>query len=347
MVDVAAHVRIFAAVTDDDLVEKRTAAVKDLAGKLVKDTQVTALLKAANDVALAVDAKAPSPASLAEDVQTSVRKTAKAFLAEGAELEVTVCALMAALEALEKAKPGTGVLTRQEVFALGLWSALGFQPPRAEPKLEELRAVTLRAAQSLVLRGGHLSRERKEVRDVSATVPDPADGATVATAIAAATNGAVAALRDNAQLDREEIDLLWWVVGDWSDLLQRRFVDATNKAAAAIAAGLEAGALVRRVPSEAHRHLVLRQASPPDEEITMTELLKRIGDDRRDLARSFEGETYVGEFPAIFPLLNAIQTGGAADGKSRIKRSHSDWAARALLERATLRVISLLSQPGM
>jgi hypothetical protein len=346
MVDVASYVRIFAATPDDDLVEKRTAAVRDLAAKIAKDSQPSSLLQAANDVALAVDAKAPMPEGLAEDVQASVRKTAKAFVAAEAELEVTVCALMAALEVIEGAKSGGLVLTRQEFFALGLWSALGFQPPRSEPKLEELRGTVLRAAQALVLRSAHTSRERHKVMEVKATAPDPVDGATIAAAIGAATNAAVAALRANAQLDREEIDLLWWVVGDWSELLQRPFADATNKAAAALAAGLEAGAIIRRVPSSAHRHLVLRQAAASDEEVTLPELLKRLGDDRDKLAASFADEAFVGDFPAVFPLLHAVRTGKVTDAKSRLKRSHGEWAERALLERATLRVISVLSQSG-
>jgi hypothetical protein len=32
---------------------------------------------------------------------------------------------------------------------------------------------------------------------------------------------AIADLRSNAAVDREEIDLLWWVLSDWSSLLGR------------------------------------------------------------------------------------------------------------------------------
>lgn len=346
MVEVATYVRIFAAVPDDDLVEKRTAAVKDLSAKFIKDGDVLVLLRAAQSVALAVDAKAPMPADFAENVQASVRKTAVAFVAKDAELEVTVCGLMAALQALEGAKPGSGVLSKQELFALGLWSALSFQPVRTEAKLEELRVAVLNAAQSVVLKAGHTSRERQPVLDVKTAAADPGDGQAIATAVDAATNAVVTVLRTNAQLDREEIDLLWWVVSDWSDLLQQRFEGATNKTAAAVAAGLEAGGIVRRVPIAAHRNLVLRQAAPPAEEITLAELIKRLGDDRGKFAASFAALGYVAETPAVFPMLLALRTGSPGDMKSRTKRAHTEWAERALLERAILGIVSLLSKPG-
>lgn len=346
MVDVANWVRIFAAVPEDDLVEKRTAAVKDLAGKFIKDGSVPGLLKAANDIAMAVDAKAEMPTGLADEVQTSVRKTAAAFVAAGAELETTVCALMAALEVIEGGRPGNGILTKQELFALGLWSALGFQLSASAGQLEALRASLLHAAQALVLNSAHTSRERQNVPDIKAAAPDPGDGAAIATAINTATNAAVSALRNNAQLDREEIELLWWILGDWSELLQVRFSDLENRASATLAAGLEAGAIARRVPSQAHRHLVLRQASPPAEEVSLTDLLKGIGDDRTKLSASFNGDALIDAYPAVFPLLHALRTGLGAAGNSKIKRSYTQWAERALLERAALRVMALLSQPG-
>jgi hypothetical protein len=75
-------------------------------------------------------------------------------------------------------------------------------------------------------------------------------------------------------------------------------------------------------------------------------LLKRLGNDREKLAASFEGDGRVGDYPAIFPLQNALRTGSDANSKSGIKRGLAEWAERALLERAILRVISLLPQPG-
>lgn len=346
MVEVATYVRIFATTPDDDLVEKRTSAVKDLAAKFMKDTHVNQLLATAHLVALAVDAKTPMPGEFAESVQTAVRKTALAFVAKDAELEVTVCGLMASLHVLERAKPGTSILTKEELFALGLWSALGFQPPRAESKLEALRVAVLNAARSVVLKAGHTSRARQPVEDVKTEVPDSADVPTTAKAVEDATNVAIGALRVNAQLDREELDLLWWVVSDWSEVLEQRFEGAPNKASTAIAAGLEAGSKLRRVPIAAHRNLVLRQAAPPADEITLTELIKRLEDDRSKLAASFASDTYPTELPAIFPMLSALRTGTATDAKSRMKRTHSEWAERTLLERSILSIVSLLSKPG-
>lgn len=345
-VDIANWVRIFAAVPDDELVVKRTAAVKDLAAKLQKQTTVPDLLGSADDIARSVQADADIPEALAENVQTIVRKTAAAFVAAEAPLEVTVCALMAALWVLDGAKGGKGEITTTEVFALGLWLALGFQEPRDDGKLEELRLTVLDKARSLVLASASTTRERHAVADVDADPADPFDAEQVAGSIDAAVNKAIAALRINAQLDREELDLLWWVLGDWSELLNARFDGMENAAARGLAAGLEAGSIIRRMPSDGHRHLVFRQGAPTADELSLVDLLAQLGELRAKLAGAVNGSHHVLTHPRIFALLHAIQTGTTSSKADERKRPMSEWTERALIERASLRVFALLGTPG-
>ncbi len=346
MVDVAAYARIFAAVPDDDLVGKRTSAVKDLGAKIVKGNQIPVLLQYANDIALAVDASAGAPATLLGDVQASVRKTAVAFVAEEAPLEATVCALMAALQVIEGGKPSRSVLTSVDLFAVGLWSALGFQSARKEAKFEELRVAVLARAQALIASSAEAGRLRHAIPDVVAVAPAELDGTNLAKTVNEATNPALSALRYNAQIDREEIDLLWWVIGDRSRLLGHRFSATSTPVATALAAGLEAGEIVRRVPGAAHRNLAQRQGGAADEAYTLKELLQALGDDRVKLAVSFEGDAQVTSYPAVFPLLHALKVGHGSDPKSRLKRSLVEWTERALLERAILGVVATLSTAG-
>ncbi len=141
---------------------------------------------------------------------------------------------------------------------------------------------------------------------------------------------AIADLRSNAIIDREEIDLLWWVLSDWSSLLGRRFSDETGGAAAAVASGIEAGRMIRRAPGEAHRHLVLRNVIA-GKDLSLIELLTAIGEDRPKLT-PIEEYAFITNCPAVFPLSNAIQTGSTSDPRAKIKRPLSDWATRALLE---------------
>lgn len=346
MVDIAAYARIFAAIPDDDLVGKRTSAVKDIGAKIVKGNQTAVLLQYANDIALAADASAGPPAALLSEVQASVRKTAVAFVAEEAQLESTVCALMAALQVIEGGKPSRNVLTSVDLFAVGLWSALGFQPARKEAKLEELRAAVVVRAQALIASSAEAGRLRHPVPDVNAAPPATLDSASVATTVNDSTSPTVDALRYNAQIDREEIDLLWWVIGDRSRLLNQRFSTAPNRVAAALAAGLETGEIVRRVPGAAHRNLAQRQGGAADEAYTLKELLQALGDDHLKLAASFSGSSQVDGYPAVFPLLHALRAGKGSDSRSRLKRSLAEWTERALLERAILGVVSTLSAAG-
>src|SRR5205823_2420262 len=90
--------------------------------------------------------------------------------------------------------------------------------------------------------------------------------------------------------------------------------------------------LVRRIPAEAHRHLVQRNV-PPTKDLSLHELVTAIGGDRAALVPT-EGQTYISQFPAIFPLSSALTTGPANDRKAKIKRPIGDWADRALLESA-------------
>jgi hypothetical protein len=127
MISIANHVRIFDSQPADDLVVKRTAAIKLLEATYGKGRAVPATLQSANDIAHAVDAKGCFTRELAAEIEAAIRKSADAFVGEGEELQMLVCAMLAALQVLDGAPGSTSVLTSTDVFAIGLWSALSFQ----------------------------------------------------------------------------------------------------------------------------------------------------------------------------------------------------------------------------
>jgi hypothetical protein len=265
MTDIAAYVRIFDSDPSDDLVAKRIAAVTELASHYAKSRQVAAILQTANDLAAAVESKGKVSEAMSKEIEGAVRKTADAFVAEEQDLQITVCGLLGALQALEAADPATGEITAPVVLAIGLWSALSFQSARPEPKLEALRSAIINAARKLIIDSATTSRQRAEVPDVSIGAAEPFDAANVTQTVTAGVRIAVNALRTNAAIDREEIDLLWWILSDWSELLQRRYSSVSNPLSAALSSGIEAGRMLRRLPGDPHRNLVLRhvkQAEP-------------------------------------------------------------------------------------
>jgi hypothetical protein len=196
-------------------------------------------------------------------------------------------------------------------------------------------------AHDLVLKRASVSRTRFPVPDMK--IPKPKEGEAEPTSLeksfADGTRATVDALRANAAVDREELDLLWWVLSDRSDLLERRFSTEENSAARAIASGLEAGQMLRRMPAPAHLHLVLRNLADDVSSYSLPELLKAAESDRRALAGACES-SLIAACPAVFPLLNALLNGKSTDTNGKQKRTLADWAARALLESSIIRVTS-------
>ncbi|MDH2348149.1 GTPase-associated system all-helical protein GASH [Bradyrhizobium sp. SSUT77] len=340
MTHIATHIRIFASDPSDELVEKRTAAIGEIAGIFKGRREVGELLQTANDLAVAVQQDGKLSAALTGTIEGAIRKTSTAFVAEGHELEMLVCGLSGALQAMSgSAALRHGAVSIPDVLSFGLWSALSYQKPRTEPKIEQLRDELLQAAHGHCAAVARDSRQRIKVSDPEfKEAPKKKEGEPETPFDASAMKeglkpfkDAIADLRSNAAVDREEIDLLWWVLSDWSSLLGRRFSDENaGDAAAAVASGIEAGRMIRRAPAEAHRHLVLRYV-PTGKDLSLIELLTAIGGDRAALAPT-EAETYISNCLAVFPLSNALRTGSASDPRPKIKRPLGDWAARALLE---------------
>jgi hypothetical protein len=338
MINIAAHVRIFDPEPEDDLVTKRTSAIAELCSNYGKGgRQVLAIFQSANDLARAVEVKAGLSEALAREIETAVRKSASAFVADGNELQMTVCGLLGALQSLDGVTSSAGVLTSLDVFAIGLWSALSFQAPRSEPKLEALRVELLQKAREFTLGRATSTRRRINVPDASFQPPTEYEPTGLGESLKTGVGATIEALRANAAIDREELDLLWWVLSDWSELLGRRFSAADNPEAAAVASGLEAGRMLRRMPADAHRHLVLRHAGKTDS-LNLTKFLKTLGADRERLAAAYAGDNRVTACPAIFPLITALRSGSATDPKGDIRRTLEEWAGRALLESAALHV---------
>jgi hypothetical protein len=348
MTHIAAHIRIFASDPSDDLVTKRTEAIGVIANAMAVQRNVGELLRYANDIAVAVEQSGSLSASLTGMIEGAIRKSSTAFVADGHEIEMLVCGLSGALQALTGATPmRNGATSISDVLSLGLWSALSFQKPRGEAKLEQLRNELMQAAHHHCEKAASDGRKRVQVIDPEfkeATKkkeddPEPDFDADAVNHGLLPFRTALGDIRANAAIDREEIDLLWWVLSDWSTLLRRRF-STERSAVAAVASGYEAGRVIRRIPAEAHRHLVLRNVTA-GKDLSLHEILTAIGKDRAALAPT-ESQTFIERCPAVFPLSSALSTGAAQDAAAKVKRPIDDWADRALLESAIAHICSNL-----
>lgn len=346
MVNIAKHIRIFNTEPSDDLVDKRTAAIAKLTAVLGKKARLPEILQLANNVAAGVIDPNKLSTALATEVEAAIKERSTAFDRDGNELEVLICLLLAMCQRLENHEAGTTSQSSNESRAAAVWSALSFQPSRSEPKLEALRDELMAKAQALVLASGESGRKRLEVPDFSIEDGDESeeeedeeseegDIAQFKEDFMAGTEATIVALRTNADLDREELDLLWWALGDWSDLLDKR-LSTLPAPLAAVTSGIEIGRALRKLPASAHKHLALRNIADDAASLNLSELIEAIGTEKEKLLSAFANRQWLSEFPEVFPLLHALQTGKTSADVSDQKRSLRDWGARALLETSIL-----------
>lgn len=249
-------------------------------------------------------------------------------------MDVGVCAGMTALSVLASTPEGSG-WTIADVYSYALWSAISFQPQLAAAKREKLRREVLTTAQQRSCASADQARKRDAVPDAGdLTVNIPPEGK-VTTTFKKAIGATIDALRNNAALDREELDFLWWVQLDRSRLLKRS-MPSMPEPLRLVVAGIEAAGHLRRLPADLHMEIVCRSVEE-DREIDLRELIETIGDHRFALAESFNMSRAT-RHSDVFPLLKALATGDVDVPGADEKRSASTWGSRALLEAGLSRI---------
>jgi hypothetical protein len=335
--DIAQHIRIFDKTPSDELVEKRIGEIDTLVGKYQSLSSVADILQLAADLTKGVAKGGSLPEARVTEVETVIKVKSPSFVREGEELQILTCTFLAALKLLTGAATTHGVWSRSDVLALGLWSGLGFQVPRTEERLEALRSELLVASRNLALGSAANARTRREVPAITLGMPEAYEATKLGKTIQDGASPAIDALRLNAALDREEIDLLWWVLSGWSKFAGKNF-SSMSEIAAVVAAGFEAGSVVRRIPGEAHKHLILRMLKQ-DVPVSMHDVLESLKDEREPITAFFANNILLAGRESVFPLITACiagKPGGKSAGARELKLS--DWAARALLESSILHV---------
>lgn len=241
---------------------------------------------------------------------------------------------MAALSVIE-GKPGTGGWTIADIYSNALWLSLAFQPALPEEKREALRREVLERARERSLESANRAREREpvpKVQDIDITADS--EGVTT-TGFQEIITKVTDPLRRNAALDREELDFLWWAQLGRSRVLGRLLSDIPE-ATRLVTMGIEGACLLRRLPADVHREIILRTVTA-DPELDLEELVERISADRATLAALIP-ET-VKSASTVYPLLNALLTGAfSGDGRAE-KRKASTWGCRALVECTLARLV--------
>lgn len=328
---VAKHLRIIDPAPSDDFVTKREAAVKALRGRFLKVKTVSELMQLGGSLALGCFGQSAVLDATKQQIVDALTKESPAFIEDERALEVKLCGLLAIIEAIEHGGVTPDRWAVADVYAVAVWASLSFIPVQSEGKLEQLRSEAIETSRNRVLKTAVSSRQRMRVSDIDSLAIDPG-----ATTLPAILGDAIAALRSNAALDREEIDLLWWVIADGSDILNKPLQQVAAPIRA-IVSGYEVGAMLRRLPSQAHNHLVQRNVTA-SEPMSLMEIVQALGGDREKIAAAYASQSLVDLAPQMFPVLNAIRTGNATGPSAELKRPLGEWAVRVLLESSALRI---------
>ena len=286
----------------------------------------------------------PLDATLATSVEGAIGASSPAFVLKGNEQQGVVCLTVSALALVREPLTEASGWTAADAIAASLWSALTLQDHVENGKVEELRQDLIAACRDRVRTVAKEARRRHDIPDVGTlniSENEPA-GSRANTAYRRATAPVIKALKENQDLDREELDFLWWAMGDYSELLGCPLEDR-EPFCRAVAAGLEAATMLRRLPSDGLRHAALRLIAK-SESLTLAELMTSLKTNRAQLGKPHLGG-WAAIMPTVFPLISALATTDDVLA-SAVKLDARGWGARALLEGAIVAMEGRVGRAG-
>ena len=315
------HVLICDPQPSEEVLEGWRDVVGRMATSIMRVNSPHGLFEVSNDLERVTENRAVGCAELGAHVARILSSVDPERVRTDGQLCSWVCAMLAVRHVMA----GSGG-SKRGVMAVAMWSALSFRAPLAEPRLEALRKETLACARQKSLQVASEGRER----------PGPAEatmGRRSSSAVTRELSETKEALRRNADVDREEIAVLRWLLADESGRLGLPYVGIEQPETAVLAMGLELGHLLTTFPTVAHYRLGRRFVREP-RSLDLCKLIEAVGDDRKHLAASYLDNPVVEACPSVFPLLTALARGRLDVGGARIERSLNEWWGRALLESA-------------
>lgn len=332
----AVHMRIANLNVSDDEVRTRALAIQTLLTAWRELDVLGALIKKAGEIAHSLHGNGMPLVELGLEVESAIQKHAPAYVYTERPLDVGICAALAAFEMISSDDEQTDTSSR-DMFAATLWSALGYLPPLGETRRDTLRIELLDACRSRCAEAADSAREREEVDDLDEVEDGEEEADEDIEEFKRVAGQAIASLKRNAVLDREELNFLWWVQLHRSRLLKKQLAQIPEEVRL-VACALEGAKQLKALPAEVHRDLVLRTLDA-DPHLDHEQLLDAIGTDREALNSAYGAVDIIRQVPSAFPLLNSLRGMDklAGDG-AKLSRPSSEWATRALLEAAVVQL---------
>lgn len=319
-------VRIFDQNPSDELVTKREAAIAAVAETIATSKSVDEIFGYAASLSEGIGAvKVSGP--LAEMCIEALVDASPAFVAEGQEIQVLVCALGATLQVLADLKPSPSGRTAKEIFAAAVHAGLSFAPASSNSKVCRAVSEILNRSAAAFQVTGEVPRQRAQVPTLEIELEGSETAIEASEKVVAAVQPLIASLQSNAALDREELELLWFCLGDHSAVLNAK-LSSQKSSVGLVAAALETAKLLRRLPSTSHVNMALRNVAAGKSRTLKT--LVSETEAHRKVFSDYLRENIAKKYPSIVPVTSAI-LGLSQPGETEA-REVSEWGRRLVLE---------------
>ncbi len=319
-------VRAYEQNPTDDFVVKREAAIAAVAARVAASKTVEELFGFAESLTVGL-AKTTLSGALREICIEALISASPSFSADGRDTEIFVCALGASLEVLEKVERTEHGRSPREIFSAAVHSGLSFLPASSNAKVDKVVKEILQLSADAFRLTSDASRVRVQVPELAVTLEGTEEAAEAVEKVVAAVKPLIATLQRNAALDREELELLWFCLGDYSNVLKAKL--STSKASIGlVAAALETTKLLRRLPSSSHVSVALRNVAA-DKPKTLEKLVSETKAHRQQFFDYF-ADNIVSTHPNIVPVTSAIL--GCSQPSDTEAREMNEWARRLILE---------------
>lgn len=325
MADIAKYIRIFNTSPDDDYVKKRIASINSIEAMIKKKVTSKDIFEFSNALFEALEDSSKSNVVINSIAVPALKKNSSSFVADEESLQILTCTTLATIQYLEKNKNYSQKQSNEFLLAAALWSGLSFQRPISnQEKLESLRKELLNVISTMVVSITENSRQRINIISY-----DHFNSTDKTSEIADLNyNKIIDDLNFNSKLDREELDILWYVLGNWSQISNSQ-ISHLNSVQSCIVSSVEIGKLLKRFPAKSHCNLACRNGNCKDQ-FSGSKLLEELGPYTSIISNelgSYNIEGYGNIFPVINFLLKRdivpiIETGYTLE----------EWSSRLLIE---------------
>ena len=308
------HVRICDLEPSEQTLRHWSNATEAIASDVLRINAKQLLFELANDLAEIIGSDCESLGPLGRLVAaTGSSRHGIGMPRNGQSLESQVRAMLAVCTLTSESAT---VSVKRGALAVGVWSALSFQRPLREERLERLRAEVLRNARREALRFAERTRSRSSE-----------DG-----------GGADAAKSDDTtkacgDMEAEDNAILRWLLADESKVFGLPFGTLPPETAAVVSA-LELGPLLAHLPTMGHYRLA-EHFVKDTVEVDLQQLLDAIHEHQEPLIKLHGDHPVVEACPRVFPMLTALTGPERQVDGGRAKRPLREWWQRGLLESAT------------